>query len=274
MLRPLARPALIAFLSSGLAVAAPGPDTAAPPSLSWFAGKPLAPDGLKGVDYAWIKPGLNLNGHSITLRDWDQPPPGSFSHQDITRMNRFSFRLRDAVKIALASSGKGKLLLGNEEDLVLMGRVLELKEVGFMGLGKGMESAAWDIALVDGRTREVLAGFHQKVVIRNRQDTVDLEDRAQAWADAWAANFIAAAWKPLPDDVMAAVQALPRAAAPAAPPPAPAPALAPAEAARTPVQELGADLERLDLLHRQGLLKDDEYEALRAQTIRKASSRP
>jgi hypothetical protein len=184
-------------------------------------------------------------------------------------MSRFGFRLRDAVKIALASSGKGKLLLGTEGDLVLVGRVLELKEGTFMSIRKASESATWDLALVDGKTREVLAGFHQRMVIRKGQDTLDLEDQTQAWANAWAVNFLAAAWKPLSDDVMAAVQALPR-VAPAIPQPA---APAPAEAAKTPVQALAADLERLNQLHRQGLLKDDEYESLRALTIRNASAK-
>jgi hypothetical protein len=245
----------VAALCGGLA-AAPAP------ALAWFSGRPLAPDGLKGVDYAWVKPGLNLNGHTLSIPDWEQVPAGAFSHAAATRMDRFRFRLHDAVKIALASSGRGKVLLGADGDLLLLGRVLELKEGGFMGLGKPAESAAFDLALVDGRTREVLAGFHQTVVIRKGQDTLDLEGQTQSWANAWAVNFLASAWKPLPDAVMAEVQALPR-NAPAAP----------AEAAKTPVQTLAADLERLDQLHRQGLLKDDEYESLRAQTVRGAGAK-
>jgi len=49
---------------------------------------------------------------------------------------------------------------------------------------------------------------------------------------------------------------------------------APAEPAKTAIQELAADLERLDRLRQQGLLKEDEYQALKEQVIRKATQKP
>ena len=273
MLRPLAHLFLVAALSCGLAGAAP--ETGGGPSLAWFAGKPLAQEVMKGTDYAWIKPGLNLNGHVLSIRDWSRSPSDSSSPRETAQVNRFSGRLREAVRRALGSA-PGTLKVADEGDLHLLGRVVEVKTAGFLskalwGFSDPTERAAWDIALVDGRSREVLAGFHHRVSTQTGPDAPTLDDLTQSWADAWARAFISAAWSAQPEPVAVAVAAAPPAAIPA---PAPVPAQPAAEPAGAPIQELAADLERLDRLHRQGLLKDDEYQSLRDQAVRKASSRP
>ena len=317
MVRPLAPFLVLAVCASGFA-APPAPQDP-PPSPAWFSGQPLAPKAMQGVDYAWLKPGLNLNGHTISVVAWSQPDFPAPKARERAGAARFTSQFPPLLNDALTAAGKGRIRIGDHGDLELRGQVVEFKAGSVMaqflgGFGHFTEVLAWNLALVDSHTREVLAGFHHRLVNHSQEATSNLDIQTQAWALAWAPAFIAAAWNAQPDRVaeepapapVAAQVPQPPIPAPAPPPPAPVPpvpapepapapepppapappapapveaaapaqAPAPAETAKSPTQRLADDLERLGRLRQQGTLKEDEYQVLKQRAISNASKEP
>jgi len=316
MFRPLAPYLVLAVCSGGFA-APPSGTKEAPPSFAWFGDKPLAPNVMKGVDYAWLKPGLNLNGHTISVLGWTLPQFHTANGKVQARVTYFSNRFPSLLQYALVSAGKGRLKVATEGDLQLQGQVVDFKPASaasqFLGgFGKFSETLTWNLALVDRRTREVVAGFQHQLV--NHTDSAwALDSQTQAWADAWAPALVAAAWNDQPDTVAqeapapAAAPPAPEPAAPApvatpapvaapAPPPAPMqapvpeppapiqapaepakaapPAQSPAPAGKSDIQGLADDLERLDRLRQQGIIKEEEYQVLKERAIANATRKP
>jgi hypothetical protein len=290
MFRPLAYSLVLAVFSFGFVAGASDPPGTADDGLlvySWFQDKALVQNGMKGVDYAWVKPGLNLNGHVISVRKWPLPKLESESDRNKARANVFSVWFPQNLRLGLSSIGQGKLKVEGEGDIYLIGRIVACKAgsraaKAIIGFGAGTEAATFDLALVNHQTKEILAGFHHRVA---SHWTSTLDTKSQDWCFAWVQTLIDVAWKPTPD-VMDNPEVVAVAPTPTPEPPAAIPAAIPtatptaaaiptAEATKTTTtQELSANLEKLDRLHKQGLLSDDEYQTLRKQAVQKATQTP
>ncbi|GLH73209.1 hypothetical protein GETHLI_17110 [Geothrix limicola] len=202
--------------------AAPAPPTtAAPASVTATAPvpapKPAAPkaplqdDGLldpawfgeditftKGddVDYYWIKPGLNLGGHTVFMKAWEDPAmlrkgrDGKDNAKATELTDSFPGMLRGALTGAF--NGKAKVSR-SDGDLALVGRFVDANAGSkaakwLIGLGAGSETATWDLKIVDAKSGEVLMAIHHRAISGTAMSNI--QDKLVKWADKFA-TFVA-----------------------------------------------------------------------------------
>jgi hypothetical protein len=135
---------------------------------------------MKDVDFAWVKPGLNLNGHTISVRKWPAPKlMNDPSDKDKTRASVFSAWFPGIVRLAFDAAAQGKgVKCESDGDLYIVGRLVSCTAgntvaKAIIGFGAGTSTATWDIALIDRQNKEVLAGFHHKVGSHSSFSTLD-----------------------------------------------------------------------------------------------------
>ena len=250
---------LMCLFLTGIAYAGDPPGTADGGLLNYayFKNVPLKQDVMENVDWAWIKPGLNLNGHTVVVTKWQNHKIRSTKVKDVTRASVFRAWFPGNLRLACETNWQGKVTVANEGDIALVGRVVECDAgsavaKALIGFGAGSESATWDLALVDKATQEILAAFHHRVVSASGFSTLDT--KAQKWGFQWATTLMATAWLPTPD-----------------------PALHPKSGTQNYVvlpdsEVLSGELQRLQKLHDQKMLTDEEFEMLRKKAVDKATA--
>ncbi len=162
---------------------------------AWFG------DGItftKGddVDYFWIKPGLDLGGHVLFMKPWEDPAmlrkgrDGKDNAKATEITDSFPGMLRGALNGAF--NGKAKVSR-TEGDLVLLGRFVDANAGSkaakwLIGLGAGSETATWDLKVLDPKSGEVLLAVHHRAISGTAMSNI--QDKLVKWADKFA-TFLA-----------------------------------------------------------------------------------
>jgi hypothetical protein len=211
---------------------------------SWFgAGAVFQPSKELGLQ--WLKPGLDLRNRTIRLKAWEPAVwlLGQRVQKDQFFLSRLEGRLQPDLDQKLRRGLKGAVALSPTlGDVVLVGRVVDA--VGgsedYMSIGKC--ELSFDLKLVDGDTGELLGAFHDTLMGQNPEYVSLAFGR---WSEALGRLL----------------------AASAAPPAVAKPAQAPAP----PPFDLEGALRRIEGLRRDGLLNDEEVQALKKKASGKAA---
>lgn len=139
------------------------------------------------VDYFWCKPGLDLTGHTLLLKDWEAPVMlhADRGPHDKARAVEITNLFPDMLWGGLSGVLYGKVAVsGTVGDLALVGRFVDVgagstkaRLVQVFGSG---ESATWDLKIVDVQTGELLLAAHHRVCTKGVGNT--LRDRLKAWS--------------------------------------------------------------------------------------------
>lgn len=200
--------ALILLMGSALCLCAQEPPAAAPAAATVAAPRaPLLDDGLldpswfgeavaftKGddVDYFWIKPGLDLTGHTLHMKPWEDPAmlrkgrDGKDNAKATELTDSFPGMLRGALTGAF--NGRAKVSR-TEGDLIVIGRFVDANAGSkaakwLVGLGAGSETATWDLKVVDAKSGELLLAVHHRAISGTAMSTI--QDKLVKWADKFA----------------------------------------------------------------------------------------
>ncbi|WP_243285907.1 hypothetical protein [Geothrix terrae] len=228
---------------------------------SWF-GPGAAFQASKALGFQWLKPGLDLRGRAVQLRSWEAPAwvLGKRDLKDQTFLTRVEGALPAALERGLRRGLKGSLpVSAGAGDVHLVGRIVDAIGQADDYMAAGRVALSFDLKLVDGKTGELLGAFH---------DTLEsgAPDYMSARFERWSEDL---GW-------LLAAPAVPKelakpALGPAVPPAFPAPAVTRPVTA-TPPFDLPGALSRIEGLRRDGLLSDEEYQALRKKAEEKAGS--
>lgn len=181
-------------------IPAPAPNPAAPkaPLLddglldpSWF-GEAAAFTKGEDVDFFWVKPGLNLSGHVLFMKPWEDPVmlrkgrDGKDNAKATEITDSFPGMLRGALTGAF--NGKAKLSR-NEGDLTLVGRFVDANAGSkaakwLVGFGAGSETATWDLKVSDSKTGELLLAVHHRAISGTAMSNI--QDKLVKWADKFS----------------------------------------------------------------------------------------
>ncbi|WP_243302254.1 hypothetical protein [Geothrix oryzisoli] len=232
---------------------------------AWFGpGAVFQPS--KALGFQWLKPGLDLRGRALQLKGWEAPAwlRGRRDMKDRAFLQRVEPSLPKALDRGLRKGLKGGLSVSTAAgDLLLVGRVVDAIGLGDDYLAMGRVALSFDLKLVDGKTGEVLGAFH---------DTLEsaapdhIPSRFERWSEDLGRLLAAAATAPVapvPAPAPAPVQ-------PAAPVAQPRPVAAPSVPPAPAVFDLEVALARIEGLKRDGLLNEEEYQALRRKAVEKA----
>ena len=209
---------------------------------AWF-GPSVVFQPSKALGLLWLKPGLDLQGRTLRLRTWEPAVwlAGKPQTKDQVQAVRMEGSLLPDLAKGLRRGLKGALPVSLAEgDLMLLGRVVDVVGEPDDGVSFGGSGISFDLKLVDGDSGELLGAFHETL----KSATVDgLAIQYSRWCEALGKQ-LAAAVRPGP-------------VAKPAPPP-------------TPAFDLEGALRRIDGLKRDGLLTEEEYQALRSKAAKKA----
>ncbi|MCM2249012.1 MAG: hypothetical protein NDI58_00300 [Geothrix sp.] len=212
--------------------------------LAWF-GSSASLQPSKALGFQWLKPGLNLGGRTIRLRPWEAPAwlLGKRATKDQLLVGRLERTLLPGLEAGLRRGLKGALPVSpSEGDVFLVGRIVDAVGEAEDALFSGAASLTFDLKLVDGDSGELLAAFHDTLQGLN----ADLVSSQYArWCEELGRHIATAAAPP---------------ATPAAKPMQPVP----------PVFDLEGALRRIEGLRRDGLLSEEEYQALKKKAAGKA----
>lgn len=232
---------------------------------AWF-GPGAAFQPSKALGFQWLKPGLDLRGRAVQLGSWEAPAwvLGKRDLKDQTFLTRVEGALPAALERGLRRGLKGSVpVSATTGDVHLVGRIVDAIGQADDYMAAGRVALSFDLKLVDGKTGELLGAFH---------DTLE----------SGAPDYIPGRFERWSEDLgrLLAVPAAPKEAAKPvqAPAPTPAPPALPAPAVAKPVPagaaafDLQGALSRIEGLRRDGLLSDEEYQALRKKAEEKAGS--
>ena len=163
---------------------------------AWFG------DGItftKGdnVDYFWIKPGLDLSGHTVFMKPWEDPAMlrKGRDGKDNAKATEITDSFPGMLRGALAGAFNGKAKVSRSDgDLVLVGRFVDANAGSkaakwLIGLGAGSETATWDLKILEPKTGEILLAVHHRSISGTAMSNI--QDKLVKWADKFA-SFVAA----------------------------------------------------------------------------------
>lgn len=206
---------------------------------AWF-GATTVLQASRQTGFQWIKAGLDLRRRALILKAWEAsawPEGRKPAVQDERLLERMKGILTPELVRGLKQGG---LSLSRESgDVLLIGRTADAVGDADDALFASGLVLSLDLKLVDGDTGELLAAFHSTF----KGATADLlVQQYAAWCDR-----------------------LGQVLAPAAAPPPVAPA-----APRAPGLDLEGALRRIEGLRKDGLLSEEECQALRRKAVLKA----
>ncbi len=240
---------------------------------SWF-GPAVIFQPSKVLGFQWLKPGLALQGRSLSLRAWEPAAwlVGRRSAKDRDFLQRVESSLPVDLEKGLRRGLKGALPVSTMGgDLRLVARVVDAEGVGDDYMAMGSFGLSFDVKLVEGDTGELLGAFHG--TLRGLSEAAIALHYAK-WCEDLGRLLAGAAISPVPaKSIQAAL--VPAALAPATPAlTAPVPLAstpgAPAPAQARPVFDLEGALRRIEGLKQDGLLSEEEYQSLRRKATDKA----
>jgi|GEM_PF-5320370 len=238
---------------------------------AWFNNKPLQHGLWRDVDYAYWKPGLILQGKTIWVKDLAAPVflGKQRDEKDQAKAAAWSkwFTIPlvagirgDLVGRTNASQDHGDYILeGRSVDFNAGSRAMKI----LVGFGAGQARATFDMKLTDAVSGEIVAGWHHRTI--SGTDASTIESKTAAWVDKWCAQLAQRAYQ------MPAASPSPSVPI-AAPIQAPEPvSVQPASASGSaPSDPLAEELRRLEKIHIEKLITEDEFQALRKKAIEKA----
>jgi len=208
---------------------------------TWFGG-PATFQPSKDLGFQWLKPGLDLTKRSLQLRTWE-PTAWLLGRREVKDqllvlrmepilMKELERRLRRGVKAALPVSM-------TQGDVFIQGRVVDA--VGEADDGRiSRSSFSFDLKLVDADSGELLAAFHTTIEGPG-QDSIAAQ--YGQWCEDLGRFLVS---KSAPVEVK------------------------PVSVAPVPQRfDLEGALRRIEGLKRDGLLSDEEYQALRKKAAEK-----
>jgi len=215
----------------------------------------------KALGFQWLKPGLDLKARSLRLRAWEAPAwvQGPRALKDQTFLQRVEPALPSALDKGLQRGLKGAVpVSATGGDVLLLARVADAVGQSDDYMAMGSVTLSFDLKLLDGDTGDLLAAFH---------DTLQ-------GSNAEAITFLFGRWCEDLGKVLAkAAVPAPLTAPPTASLTAPLTAPVAAQKAAVPVPapfDLEGALRRIEGLKRDGLLTEDEYQALKKKAAARA----
>ncbi len=162
---------------------------------AWF-GKSITFAKSDDVDFFWVKPGLDLTGHTLFMKPWEDPAMlrKGRDGKDNAKATEITDSFPGMLRGALTGAFNGKAKVSRTEgDLTLIGRFVDVnagsKAAKFwLGLGAGSETATWDLKIVDPMTGDLLLAVHHRAVSGSAMSNI--QDKLVKWADKFA-TFVA-----------------------------------------------------------------------------------
>jgi len=224
---------------------------------AWF-GPGLAFERSVRIRFLWVKPGLSLRGRTLHVQPWEAPawlvkPRPEKDQAFLRRLDPILVPgLLEALREGLGEALPVSLEAG---DLRLTGRITDALADGVGAMFGGLGGIYFDLKLTDARTGELLLAAHHAV---EGERAESIQARYQAWCEAFARVI---AERTLPPAALKIQPPL----RPAGSPPAGKPVLA-------TTAELEITLRRLEGLHKDGLLTEEEFQVLRRQAVERAKA--
>ena len=210
---------------------------------SWFgSGAVFRPS--KELGFQWLKPGFDFSARKIRLKAWEPAAwlLGKRAMKDQSFLSRLEGNLPKNLEQKLQRGFKGAVAVSPAPgDAVLVGRVVDAVGEADDYMAMGPVVLSFDIKLVDGETGELLGAFHDTLTGPNADAITLLFGR---WSESLGRLL----------------------GTPAAPPVAAKPAPIPTR----PPFDLEGALRRIEELRRDGLLSEEEYQALRKKAADRA----
>ncbi len=213
---------------------------------SWFgAGAVFQPS--KSLGFQWLKPGLDLRNRSIRLKTWEPTAwlLGKRELKDERLLVRVDKVLPTELDRRLRKGLKGAIPVSSTQgDLILVGRVVDAAGEEADSMAMGHTALSFDLKLVDGDTGELLCAFHTTLEGLNNDA---ISSQYGRWCEDLGRQLggtAASAGTPVPAKPIVA----------------------------TPVFDLEGALRRIEGLKRDGLLSEEECQALRKKAAEKAKA--
>jgi hypothetical protein len=207
---------------------------------AWFgAGAIFQPS--KTLGFQWLKPGLDLHHRSLRLKAWEPAAwlLGRRALKDQSFHQRVEPSLPHGLEQGLRRGLKGTIPVSPASgDLLLVARVADAVGQADDYMAMGSVLLSFDLKLVDGDTGELLGAFHDTLQGSSPESITGQFGR---WCEGLGRTLAPFATPPA-----AAQPDIPK---PQAPPP--------------PAFDLEGALRRIEGLKRDGLLSEEECEALR-----------
>jgi hypothetical protein len=248
--------------SAAFILLAPTLLAAQPPTLdegrldpAWF-GPEAVFQPSKALGFQWLKPGLDLRQRTLQLRAWEPAAwlLGQRARKDQLFLQQVEAYLPRELEGGLRRGLRGALPLSpTEGDLLVSARIVDAVGPGDDYMAMGRTSLSLDVKVVDRGTGALLAAFHETLQGSSAEAVAGQYGR---WCEALGRHLAASAAPPV---------ALKPVLAPAAM--VPKPTLAPP----VPVFDLEGALARIEGLRRDGLLSEEDYQALRKKAADKAA---
>lgn len=207
---------------------------------TWF-GPGVTFQPSKSLDFQWLKPGLDLRKRTLRLKAWEPAAwlLGKRAMKDEFFLQRVEDTLPTGLDRGIRRGLKGSLPVSSVSgDLLLIARVVDAVGQADDYLSMGKVALSFDLKLVDGDTGELLGAFHDTLQGANPEA---ISIRFERWCEDLGRTLARFA------------------ASPAALPNAPKPVQAPPP----PAFDLEGALRRIEGLKRDGLLSEEEYQALK-----------
>lgn len=211
---------------------------------SWFgAGAVFRPS--KNLGFQWLKPGLDLRNRSIRLKVWEPTAwlLGKRELKDERLLVRVEKLLPTELDRRLRKGLKGAIPVSpTQGDLILVGRVVDAVGEEADSMAMGHTALSFDLKLVDGDSGELLGAFHDTLQGLNN-------DAISSQYGRWCEDL---------GRLLAGTASTSGMPIPAKPVPA------------APAFDLEGALRRIEGLKRDGLLSEEECQALRKKAAEKA----
>jgi hypothetical protein len=212
---------------------------------AWF-GPGVVFQPSKTFGFQWLKPGLDLHHRSLRLQAWEPAAwmLGKRAMKDQLLVVRMKPNLQPELDKRLRRGLKGALPVSPQGDVLLLGRVVDAIGESEDGMVSGPSSLSFDLKLVDSDTGEPLGAFHDTLKGVGHEA---VEGQYGRWCEDLGRLLATLAVPPV--------------------------VAKPAQAAPPPAFDLEGALRRIEGLKWDGLLSDEDYQALRKKATEKAAGK-
>jgi Domain of unknown function (DUF4410) len=156
---------------------------------SWF-GPSLEFRTTEEIDYLWVKPGFDLQGHKLEIAEWSDPDflsKKNRDNKDAAKAYELTPLMPGMIRGALTSALDGYAeVVKSDGDMVLTGRIVDCNAGNkaakwLIGLGAGSATATWDIKITDKASGTLLAAIHHRSISGTTMSNID--DKIIKWLD-------------------------------------------------------------------------------------------